>query len=431
MVTLLSNQPPDASAGCVDVLIAGGGIVGFALATAIKAALGPACRVEIWDPVLGRRSPRQRVSALSASSRRMLERLGSWSSVASRARAVTSMEITDSRLEDAVRPLLLTFEAAPAADASVAHIVFNADLEESLEGRARELGVGLRKQAVGDVRRLRDVLMVRSESGRAESRARLLVAADGARSPLREVMGVSTFGWDYHAEAAVLAVEHERDHMGCARQHFLPEGPFAALPLPGRRSSIVWSAPKATWERLAALPPDRFAQELTVRFGRELGSVAIVEAPMRFELRFQLARRFTAPRFALAGDAAHVVHPLAGQGLNLGLRDAAALAEMIVGQARLGLDPGAADALESYARARRFDTVAMAAAHEGLHRLFAAEGLARPARDWGLGVVQNSDALKQRLMREAAGGELLEDESRPTVGHPKRSRSGCSEIASD
>jgi 2-octaprenyl-6-methoxyphenol hydroxylase len=388
----------------VDVLIAGGGIVGLALAAGIKTVVGAAMRVEVWDPALGRLSPPLRVSALAPSSRRMLERLDVWTEIAPCAQPVVGMDITDSRLADVVRPRLLTFEEPRRGGDPLAHIVANAAVEDALMRRARALGVSFRQRAVGKPILQRDIIAVAMEGG-APMRARLLVAADGMRSPLRDFMAIETVGWSYDAEALVCTVAHERDHEGRARQHFLPEGPFAILPLRGRNSSIVWSAPKALARTLARMSPEAFKEQLSIRFGHELGDIDIVNRPLRFELRMQVARRFATPRFALVGDAAHVVHPLAGQGLNLGLRDAAALAEVIIDRSRLGLDPGAIDALRDYETARRFDTVAMAAANDVLHRLFAAEGLARPARDWGLGLVDRSGALKSGLMREAAGFE--------------------------
>ena len=170
-------------------------------------------------------------------------------------------------------------------------------------------------------------------------RARLAVAADGARSKLRALADIAAFGWDYDQAGIVATIAHERDHQGRAEQHFLPAGPFAVLPLPGRRSSIVWNERRADARALLALGPKELTRELEYRFTPKLGEISLASRAEAFPFRFQIARRFVGERLALIGDAAHVVHPVAGQGLNLGLRDAAALAETIVGEMRLGLDP--------------------------------------------------------------------------------------------
>jgi len=232
----------------------------------------------------------------------------------------------------------------------------------------------------------------------------LLIAADGARSRLRELAGIPTFGWSYDQSAIVCTVAHERDHGGRAEEHFLPAGPFAILPLSGRRSSIVWTEGAREAARIVALPDDLFHEELEQRFGLHLGDIA-VDGPRRVHpLGLTVARAFVAERLALVGDAAHVIHPIAGQGLNLGLRDVAALAETIVDAARLGLDVGAAHVLERYQRWRRFDTMAMGIATDGLNRLFSNRSDAlRLVRDVGLGLVDRLPGLKRLFIREAAG----------------------------
>jgi 2-octaprenyl-6-methoxyphenol hydroxylase len=207
----------------------------------------------------------------------------------------------------------------------------------------------------------------------------------------------------------VTTVAHERDHGGRALEHFLPAGPFAILPLPGRRSSIVWTEAKSEAKRIVALPDHEFHAELERRFGLALGEINAVGPRRALPLGLSIARSFIADRIALVGDAAHVIHPIAGQGLNMGLKDAAALAEVIVDAARLGLDFGAADALERYQRWRRFDTTAMGVVTDGLNRLFSNRSdVLRFARDLGLGLVDRFPGLKNFFIREAAGltGEL-------------------------
>jgi 2-octaprenyl-6-methoxyphenol hydroxylase len=234
--------------------------------------------------------------------------------------------------------------------------------------------------------------------------ARLLVAADGARSAIRERAGIGTFGWDYGQSAIVTTVAHERDHNGRAEEHFLPAGPFAILPLKGRRASLVWTEATPEAERIVALPDADFHAELERRFGLHLGDIAVTGPRRTYPLGLQVARSFIAERLALAGDAAHVIHPIAGQGLNMGLRDVAALAEAIVDAARLGLDIGGDHVLERYQRWRRFDTMAMGVATDGLNRLFSNQSdLLRVVRDVGLGLVDRMPALKSLFIREAAG----------------------------
>ena len=228
--------------------------------------------------------------------------------------------------------------------------------------------------------------------------ASLLVAADGARSKLRERAGIATHGWDYDQSGIVVTVGHERDHQGRAEEHFLPAGPFAILPLKGKRSSLVWSETRREAARIVALPDDEFHAELEKRFGLHLGEVKALDRPRAFPLGYFVARSFIADRMALIGDAAHVIHPIAGQGLNMGLKDVAALAEVVVDAARLGIDPGQADVLERYQRWRRFDTVAMGVATNSLNFLFSNEStLLRGVRDIGLGLV---DRL-QHVIRSA------------------------------
>jgi 2-octaprenyl-6-methoxyphenol hydroxylase len=234
--------------------------------------------------------------------------------------------------------------------------------------------------------------------------ASLLVAADGARSKLRERAGIATHGWDYDQSGIVVTVGHERDHRGRAEEHFLPAGPFAILPLTGQRSSLVWTEKRAEAARIVALGVDEFHGELEQRFGLHLGEIKALDQPRAFPLGYFVARSFIGERLALVGDAAHVIHPIAGQGLNMGLKDVAALAEVIVDAARLGIDLGQADVLDRYQRWRRFDTMAMGLATNSLNLLFSNESaLLRTVRDIGLGLVDRAPPLKNLFIRQAAG----------------------------
>ena len=246
----------------------------------------------------------------------------------------------------------------------------------------------------------------RSSGSRTERvlRARLAVAADGARSKLSRLADIATIGWDYDQTGIVATIAHERDHEGRAEQHFLPAGPFAILPLPGRRSSIVWNERRADARALLALDPEDLTRELEYRFTLRLGEISLASRAEAFPFRFQFARRFVGERLALIGDAAHVVHPVAGQGLNLGLRDVAALAETIVGEMRLGLDPGAPAPLAAYERRRRFDVAASGLGLDALNRLFSNDfAPLRFVRDLGLRIVDRAPPLKDMLIAEAGG----------------------------
>jgi 2-octaprenyl-6-methoxyphenol hydroxylase len=388
----------------VDVLIAGGGFAGLTLAIALRQGLGPSFSVTVADPALGKsHADDERASAIVAAARRLFGALGVWHSVADQAQPILDMAVTDSRLGDAVRPVFLTFAGEIEPGEPFAHMIENRHLVDALAEKAKAEGVTLRPAAIGNFTRDDDRVVAELKDGTALG-ARLLVAADGARSTIRTAAGIATHGWNYGQSAIVINVAHERDHEGRAEEHFLPAGPFAILPLTGRRSSIVWTETAGEAERIVALPDTDFHAELEQRFKLQLGEISVIGARGVHPLGFFVARSFTAERIALIGDAAHVIHPIAGQGLNMGLKDVAALAEVIVDAARLGLDPGAADVLERYQRWRRFDTMAMGLATDGLNRLFSNRSdVLRLARDVGLGLVDRLPGLKRLFIREAAG----------------------------
>jgi 2-octaprenyl-6-methoxyphenol hydroxylase len=394
----------------VDVLIAGGGFAGLTLAIALRQGLGPSFSVTVADPALGksqdlgkRFADDERASAIVAAVRRLFGTLGVWEAVADQAQPILDMVVTDSRLGDAVRPVFLTFAGEIEPGEPFAHMIENRHLVDALAEKAKAEGVTLRPAAIGNFTYDGERVVAELNDG-AALHARLLVAADGARSTIRTAAGIAAHGWNYGQSAIVINVAHERDHQGRAEEHFLPAGPFAILPLTGRRSSIVWTETAREAERIVALPDADFHAELEQRFKLQLGEIGVIGARRVHPLGFFVARSFTAERIALIGDAAHVIHPIAGQGLNMGLKDVAALAEVIVDAARLGLDPGAADVLERYQRWRRFDTMAMGLATDGLNRLFSNRSDAlRLARDVGLGLVDRLPGLKRLFIREAAG----------------------------
>jgi len=384
-----------------DILIVGAGPVGLSLAAAVKQASGRLASVAVVDPHPGRGDGAVRAVALAAGPRNLLERVGAWTALEPLAQPILRMTITDGALGDAVRLEHLKFEAR--AGEALAHMAFNDDVAAALAQTASALGVKTIVDAVTGFAPGRSAARLELASGGA-LRARLVVAADGGRSKLRALADISTVGWDAGQSAIVATIAHERDHEGRAEQHFLPAGPFAILPLPGRRSSIVWNESHADARNLLALCADDFLRQLDKRFTPKLGAIQVASRVESFPLSFRFARRFVGERIALVGDAAHSVHPLAGQGLNLGLRDVAALAELVVDRLRLGLDPGDAATLEAYQRARRFDVVSSSLGMDALNRLFSNDAPAlRFARDLGLRAVDRSPSLKSLFMAEAAG----------------------------
>lgn len=391
-----------------DILVAGGGYVGLCIAVSIRSA-APGLSVAVVDPQpLEAIETEPRCSAIAAAATRMLERLGVWQHIAGDAQPINEMIVTDSKLSDVTRPVFLTFADEAPQDAGIAnvpfaHMVPNRSMIKALRARARELGVAfVTDHVAGFATGPADTEIVLGSG--ATWRARLLVAADGVRSKLRDMAGIGTVHWPYDQMGIVVTVAHERDHHGRAEEHFLPAGPFAILPLKGNRSSLVWTERTQDARRLMEADDLTFELELEQRFGHRLGAIR-AEGPRRaFPLGLTLARDYVKERFALAGDAAHGMHPIAGQGLNIGFRDAAALAETVVEAHRLGLDIGSLAVLERYQQWRRFDTVRMGVVTDVLNRLFSNDNpLLRLARDVGLGLVDRMPGLKRRFIDQAAG----------------------------
>ncbi len=386
------------------IVIGGGAFAGLGLALALRQGLGQEIPVVVADPALAVKPSRDpRATAIVAACRRLFEVIGVWDKVADEAQPILDMVVTDSRLQDATRPVFLTFAGEVEPGEPFAHMVENRLLIDALVARAQAEGIELRATTVAGYRTRGDGVDVTLGDGNTIE-AGLLVAADGARSKLREQAGIATHGWDYDQSGIVVTVGHERDHHGRAEEHFLPAGPFAILPLKGPRSSLVWTETRTGAARIVALDDNEFHGELEQRFGLHLGEITALDKPRAFPLQYFVARSFIGERLALVGDAAHVIHPIAGQGLNMGLKDIAALAEVIVDAARLGIDPGQADVLERYQRWRRFDTMAMGLATNSLNLLFSNESsLLRSVRDIGLGLVDRMPPLKNLFIRQAAG----------------------------
>jgi len=385
-----------------DVVIAGAGLVGLALAAALA---GGGLDVVLFDPQLDRPMGDPRASTVSAGSRRLLEALGVWEEVAAQAEPVHEMRITDSRLDHVLRPVFLTLAGEVDDGAPFAHVVENAILHCALRAAVEARGVRLVAEAIRTVTPGPGAAEIEAGPGLSLP-APLVIAADGARSRIRERLGIRSRGWTYDQASLVTTVAHTEPHHGAAVQHFLEGGPFALLPMPGNRSYVVWSETRAEAERIAALSDDDFLGELAVRAGAEFGGLSLAGPRGMRPLGLRIAERFIAPRGALVGDAAHAIHPIAGQGVNLGFRDVAALAEVVLDAARLGLDTGSVDVLRRYEEWRRFDTALMVAATDGLLKLFRVQGgAARAVRDVGLGLVDRATPVKAALIRSAAGLE--------------------------
>jgi len=389
----------------LDILVAGGGYVGLAVAAAIKQA-APHLAVEVVEIApedAWRRDPR--ASAIIAAASRMLDVLGAWQAILPDAQPIEKMVITDSQTGDPVRPVFLTFDGETgAAGEPFAHMVPNVAMVGALLDACARFGAIVRNGvAVSGFTTGEASTEVTLSNGEKRS-TRLLVACDGVRSKLRDMAGIKHIRWEYGQSGIVTTVEHERPHNGVAEEHFLPAGPFAILPLKGNRSSLVWTERTPDADRLVAGDDFLFEEELERRFGQKLGSLRVAGDKRAFPLGLTLARAFVAPRFALVGDAAHGIHPISGQGLNLGFKDVAALAETVVEADRLGLDIGSLAILERYQTWRRFDTFRMGVTTDVLNRLFSNDiGPVRLVRDLGLGLVDRMPALKSWFIGQAAG----------------------------
>ena len=393
----------------VDIVVAGAGYVGLATAVSIVQAR-PDLKITVVDAApAGVWERDARASAIAAAGRRMLEQLGCWSQMEPSAQPIMDMIVTDSRTTDPVRPVFLTFDGEVKEGEPFAHMVPNRAMNAALRRRAGELGIAIVEGVAVDHFDVdgASVTVALADGGSIE--ARLLVAADGVKSRLRQMAGIKTVHWDYGQSGIVCTVAHERPHEGRAEEHFLPAGPFAILPLKPdekgtNRSSIVWTERTEVADRLVAEDDIVFETELELRFGLKLGEIRVDGPRKAWPLGLTLAREFVAPRFALAGDAAHGIHPIAGQGLNLGLKDAAALAQVVVEADRLGEDIGAIDVLDRYTRWRRFDTVQMGITTDVLNRMFSNDfAPLRTIRDVGLGMVDRMPWLKEFFIRQAAG----------------------------
>lgn len=389
-----------------DIVISGGSYAGLTLALALAKTLGTDVSITVIDRLSAPTGQRDvRASAISAGPRHMLEALGVWPMVQDEAQDVLEILLTDSPLEAGVRPVLLTYDNTLDNGEPASCILPNQALAAALE-KAVEAEPAIQRLRPAEATGFTDgdpFIGVHLADGRSIETG-LLVAADGRRSRLREAAGIKCVGWSYDQIGIVTQVEHELPHKGRAIQHFLPGGPFAILPLRGNRSCITWSEDAARARDILAYDDNAFLAEVDRRFAGRYGSLKLSGPRASWPLEMHLARRYVAPRFALVGDAAHGVHPIAGQGLNLAFRDVAALTEAVADAVRIGLLPGDTSVLERYETWRRFDSGLSAATFDALNRLFSTDAtLVRSAREAGLALVDRIPALKRAFVSEAAG----------------------------
>jgi 2-octaprenyl-6-methoxyphenol hydroxylase len=386
----------------VELLVAGGGLNGLLLGIAVAEAGLRVAVVDRQDPaaMLGEAFD-GRASAIAYGSKLVLEGTGVWPAIAAEAEPIREIRVADDN-----SPLFLHYDHRDlGGDTPLGYIVENRVLRRALFKRVRGLPnlTLLAPQMVESVARDDNAAVATLGDGSRLS-ARLVAAADGKDSPLRKAAQIRAVEWRYKQVGIVTTVAHERPHAGIAVEHFLPAGPFAILPMTGNRSSIVWTENAALAPHLMKLPDAEFAEELRSRFGDFLGAVDPVGPRWAYPLSLMQAQRYIAQRLALVGEAAHVIHPIAGQGLNVGIRDVAALAEAVVDARRLGLDIGDDTVLERYQRWRRLDAVLLAGVTDALNRLFSNTiAPVKLARDLGLAAVNRMPPLKRLLMLHAMG----------------------------
>jgi 2-octaprenyl-6-methoxyphenol hydroxylase len=389
-----------------DLIIVGGGLNGPALALAASQA-GLTCtlidaqlRDTRTDPSFDGRS-----YALALSSQRLLQAIGIWDNVADQSQPMLEIKVSDGRAGEGPSPFFLHFDHAEIEEGPMGFMLEDRHLRRALldaldanpniTARHGETVTAQSTSATGA-----EVTLASGET----LTGRVLIGADGRSSGTATRAGIKRTGWAYGQTALVCAIEHTLPHGGIAHQFFMPPGPLAILPLTGNRSSIVWSETEAAAARINAMTDADYLDVLKPRFGDFLGDITLAGARFTYPLSLTIANSFIAERLALVGDAAHGVHPLAGQGLNAGLRDVAALAEVMILAKRRGEDIASSLVLERYQQWRRFDTATLGVATDTINRLFSNDNpLLRLGRDLGLGAVNALPTLRRSFIREAAG----------------------------
>ncbi len=389
-----------------DVLITGGGLNGPALALALAQA---GLTVTLIDAAPARARAEAafdgRAYALALASQRLLAAIGVWPAIADKTQPMLEVKASDGRAGDGAAALWLHFDSRELDQSPVGYMIEDRFLYRALlDAMQAQPGLTLIQNTTVTAQNLTPGGMTVTLSDGRSRAGGVLIGADGRRSATAERAGIARTGWEYGQTALVAAIEHDLPHHGIAHQFFMPTGPLAILPLPGNRSSIVWSETNANARTIAALSDADFLAVLRPRFGDFLGNIRLAGPRFSYPLNLTLAKSYVAPRLALVGDAAHGVHPIAGQGLNLGLRDVAALAEVLAEATRRGEDIGAIDVLDRYQGWRRFDGTALALGMDTVNRVFSNDNpLLRPMRDLGMGIVQALGPLRRGFMRQAAG----------------------------
>jgi len=389
-----------------EVLVIGGGMAGMTLGNALAGAGVAATVVDSSSPdALLDAGYDGRASAIAWGSAQVFKGIGLWPYLEPESGPILDIRVTDGTVGRGPSMLFLHYDHADIGDEPFGYMIENRVTRHGLFEQAKGLdGLELLAPArVASLDRLAGVVEAKLKDG-TRIRARLAVGAEGRQSPTRESAGIAVSHLDYSQTAIVCTLAHECEHDGVAVEYFLPSGPFAMLPMTNRRMNIVWTERAELAPGFMALDDAAFLAELRLRFGDWLGDIALTGPRFAYPLSLQHAERYTDRRLALIGDAAHGIHPIAGQGLNLGLRDVAALAEAIIDARRLGLDIGGGDVLGRYERWRRFDTALLAGVTDGLNRLFSNDiPPVRLARDLGLAAVDRLPPLKKFLMRHAMG----------------------------
>lgn len=389
-----------------EILIVGGGLNGTALALALAESGVTSTVVDSLSPdKRGAADFDGRSYALALASTRMLGAIGLWARLADQAQPIQEIKVSDGRAGEGPSPFFLHFDQAEMEDGPMGYMVEDRFLRPALLDAvtahplirhiAPETVIAQEVSAQG-------ATVTLSQGQRL--RGQLIVGADGRQSSTAKRAGIKRTGWSYDQTALVCAIEHDQPHHGIAHQFFMPPGPLAILPLAGNRSSIVWTETTARAGKIQSASDAEYLKILRPRFGNFLGDIALAGARFTYPLTLSLAQSFVADRLALIGDAAHGMHPIAGQGLNAGFRDMAALAEVLICAKRRGEDIGTPVALAEYQRWRRFDTTTLALATDGFNRLFSNDnGSLRLIRDLGMAAVNAVPGLRRNFMREAAG----------------------------